>query len=105
MSFAYSKHARGFGLPIKYVIRNAHFSINSGANLSQIIISLHLDKNYYDYKNISTTWERDKLTVKLSRLTRSLRLIRRHLWSSQILNFNGHLLVHIRKFNGDFPTK
>ena len=22
-----------------------------------------------------------------------------------VLNFNGHLLVHIRKFNGDFPTK
>ena len=22
-----------------------------------------------------------------------------------VLNFNGHLMVHIRKFNGDFPTK
>ena len=22
-----------------------------------------------------------------------------------VSNFNGHLLVHIRKFNGDFPTK
>ena len=22
-----------------------------------------------------------------------------------VTNFNGHLLVHIRKYNGDYPTK
>ena len=47
---SYSRHVRGVGFPIKYVLRNAHFSINSGAKFSQIILSLHLYKNYYEYK-------------------------------------------------------
>ena len=39
-------------MPINCVLRNAHFSINSGAKFSQMIISLHLYNNYYDYQKI-----------------------------------------------------
>ena len=33
-----SKHVRGVGLPINYVLRNAHFCINSGAQFSLLIL-------------------------------------------------------------------
>ena len=49
---SYSKHVRGVGLPIHYVLHNPLFSIISGAQLSHIILSLHLYNNYYDYKKI-----------------------------------------------------
>ena len=72
-------------MPINYVLRSAHFCINSGAKFSQIILSLHLYKNYYDYKNyILTTWQKDRLMVQLIRLPRSVKLIRTHVWLSQI---------------------
>ena len=80
------------------MLRNPHFSINIGAKFSQIILSIHLYKNYYDYnmakrqangktKSLDKKFEIDTDTLVV------------------VSNFNGHLLVHIRKFNGDFPTK
>ena len=92
-------------MPINYVLRNAHFCINSGAKFSHIILSLHLYKNYYNYKKyiyILTTWQRqangatNSLDKKFEIDTDTFVVV---------TNFNGHLLVHIRKYNGDFPTK
>ena len=63
--------------------------------VAQIIISLHLYQNYYVYKNIAndeTKWFDKKFEINTDTF----------LVSS---NFNGHLLVHIRKFNGDFIKK
>ena len=75
-----SKHARVVGLPINYVLRNPHFSINSGAKFSHIIISLISTRiTTITKKYILTTWQIDKLTVQIIRLTRSLKLIRTHL--------------------------
>ena len=83
---------------INYVLCIPHFSINIGAKLSHIILSLHLYKNYYDYnmakrqangetKSFDNKFEIDTDTFVV------------------VSNVNGHLLVHIRKFNGNFPTK
>ena len=85
-------------MPINYVLRNAPFSINVGAKFSQIIISLHLYKNYYDYNMTKrpVNGETKSLDKKFEIDTDTCVVVS---------NFNGHILVHIRKFNGDFPTK
>ena len=93
-----SKHVRGVGLPVNYVLRNAHFSINIKAKVSQIIISLHLYKNYYDYnmakgqangetKSLDKRFETDTDTFVV------------------VSNFNGHILVHIRNLKVIFQHK
>ena len=92
------------GCPINYVLRNAHLCINSGANFSQIILSLHLYKNYYDYKNIyinnmakrQANGATNSLDKKFEIDTDTFVVV---------TNFNGHLLVHIRKYNNNFPSK
>ena len=95
-----SKHVRGIGLPINYVLRNPHFSINIEAQFSQIIPSLQELLRLQKYiinmakrqvkgatNSLDMNFEIDKDTFVV------------------VTNFNGHLLVHIRKYNDDYPTK
>ena len=80
------------------MLRNAHFSINSGAKFSHSIIWLHLYKNYYDY-NIAERQANGKtklLDKKFGIDTETCMVVS---------NYNGHLLVHIHKFIGDFFNK
>ena len=80
------------------MLRNPHFSMNIGAKFSQIILSLHLYKNYYDYDiaKRQANGETESLDKKFEIDTDTFVVVS---------NFNGHLLVYIRKFNGNFPTK
>ena len=98
-----SKHARGIGLPINYVSRNAHFSINSGDLIDYSITpSLQelprLQKNIYinNMAKRQAISETNSLDKKFE-IDTDIFVV--------VTNFNGHILVHIRKYNGDFATK
>ena len=67
-------------MPINYGLRNAHFS----KILTDYSITPFLHELLRFQKYINNMAKR-QITVKLRRLTRSLRLIRIHLWSSKIV--------------------
>ena len=95
-----SKHVRGVGLPINYVLRNAHFCINIGVQFSQIIPSLQellrLQKYNINMAKRQVNGATNSLDKKFEIDTDTFVVV---------TNFNGHRLVHIRKYNGDYPTK
>ena len=70
---------------------------------SPIFLSLHMYKNYHDYpKKINNMTKRQyngetKSLEKMFEIDTDTFVV--------VSNFNGHLLVHIRKCKGDFPTK
>ena len=91
-----SNHVRGIGLPINYVLRNPHFSINSGAQFSHITPSLQELLRLQKYINNMAKRQANGATNSLEKKFDTFVVV---------TNFNGHLLVHIRKYNGDYPTK
>ena len=81
------------------MLRNAHLCINSGAQFSQLILSLHLYKNYYDcniyiyiyiYINNMTKRQANGATKSLDKkfeIDTDTFVV--------VTNSSGHLLVHI----------
>ena len=87
-------------MPINYVLRNPHFSINIGAQFSQTIPSLQellrLQKYIINMAKRQVNDATNSLDKKFE-IDKDTFVV--------VTNFNGHLLVHIRKYNGDYPTK
>ena len=84
-------------MPIDYVLRNPHFIINSGAQFSHITPSLlRLQKYINNMAKRQANGATNSLDKKFEIDTDTFVVV---------TNFNGHLLEHIRKYNGDYPTK
>ena len=87
-------------MPINYVLRNPIFSINSGAQFSHITPSLQELLRLQKYINNMAKRQANGATNSLDKkfeIDTDTFVV--------VTNFNGHLLVHIRKYNGDYPTK
>ena len=87
-------------MPINYVLRNPHFSINSVAQFSHITPSLQELLRLQKYINNMAKRQANGATNSLDKkfeIDTDTFVV--------VTNFNGHLLVHIRKYNGDYPTK
>ena len=87
-------------MPINYVLRNPHFSRNSGALFSHITPSLQELLRLQKYIN---NMQRDKANDATNSLDKKFEIDADTF--VVVTNFNGHLLVHIRKYNGDYQQK
>ena len=59
--------------------------------------------NYYDYKNYINNIAKRQANGASNSLDKKFEIDTDT--SVVVTNFNGHILVHIRKYNGDFPIK
>ena len=83
------------------MLRNAHFCINIGEKFSQIIPSLQELLRLQKIYNINMA--RRQVNGATNSLDKKFEIDTDTF--VVVTNFNGHLLVHIIKYNGNIPTK
>ena len=87
-------------MPINYVLRNPHFCINSGAQFSHITPSLQELLRLQKYINNMAKRQANSATNSLDKkfeIDTDTFVV--------VTNFNGHLLVHIRKIQWRLSNK